>query len=178
MLNSLRSGYWCHAGGLTVRVRSSTLGSTFFFSIPVSVFMGSISLQKTGNMWQHFYLLFLKPALKVMQSTHVWLLHWTLISWNSEPFSNRSTNLLWASWGAIMLVMDYKVKLLMETPTVSGESQLSADHTSIRCIPEIITHSAPCVVQANLNTALGRIGSRSCQSDCMLHTASCVQILD
>ena len=62
--------------------------------------------------------------------------------------------------------------------TVFGESQLSANHTSISSIPEVITHSTPCVVQANLNTALGRIGSRSCQSDCMLHTASCVQILD
>ena len=55
-------------GGLTVRFRPSTLGSTFFlffFLIPVSLFVGFLSLQMIVNMWQCFYL-FLKPVLKVM----------------------------------------------------------------------------------------------------------------
>ena len=48
--------------GLTVRVRSSTWGSTFFLlfflSIPASLLMGSLPLQTIVNMWQHFHLFF------------------------------------------------------------------------------------------------------------------------
>ena len=56
-------------GALTVRVQSSTLGSTFFSpSILVSLFMGSLSLQTIVNVWQHF-LFFSKPILKVMSAT-------------------------------------------------------------------------------------------------------------
>ena len=46
-------------GGLMVRVRSSTWGSTFFslfFSIPASLLMGSLPLQTIVNTWQHFHL--------------------------------------------------------------------------------------------------------------------------
>ena len=60
--------------------------------------------------------------------------------------------------------------------TVSGESQLSAGHTSINIIPEVITNSTPLIVNTNLNTALGRIGSKPCQSDPASLTASCVQL--
>ena len=60
--------------------------------------------------------------------------------------------------------------------TVSGESQLSAGHTSINIIPEVITHSAPLVVPANFDSSLGRIGSKPCQSDTARLTASCVTL--
>jgi len=59
--------------------------------------------------------------------------------------------------------------------TVSGESQLSASHVSIISIPEVITHSTPLVVHADLNPTLGGIGSKACQSDCTCRTASCIQ---
>ena len=58
--------------------------------------------------------------------------------------------------------------------TVSGESQLSAGHICIRSPPGVITHSTPLVVHANLNTTLGRIGSKPCQSDLASLTASCI----
>ena len=60
--------------------------------------------------------------------------------------------------------------------TVSGESKLSAGHTSIKSIPEVITHSAPLIVHANLDTALRRIGSKPCQSDLARLTASCIKM--
>ena len=59
--------------------------------------------------------------------------------------------------------------------TVSGESQLSAGHTSIISIPEVITHGTPLIVHANLNTALRGIGSKPCQSDVAILTASCIE---
>ena len=45
-------------GSLTARVRSSTLGSTFFpfcFPASVSLFMCSLSLHMMVNMWQAFF---------------------------------------------------------------------------------------------------------------------------
>ena len=78
-------------GSLTVRDRSSTLGSTFFilifscfFSIPVSLLMVSLPLQTIVNTWQCF-VYFLKPVLTVMQST---LMSGSSLEPSSEPFSN------------------------------------------------------------------------------------------
>ena len=59
--------------------------------------------------------------------------------------------------------------------TVSGESQLSAGHICIISTPEVITHSTPLVVHANLYSALGRIGSKPCKSDLASHAASCIK---
>ena len=59
--------------------------------------------------------------------------------------------------------------------TVSGESQLSASHISIISIPEVITHSTPLLVHADLNPTLGGIGSKARQSDCTCCTVSCIQ---
>ena len=47
--------------------------------------------------------------------------------------------------------------------TSSRESQLSAGHLSIRSTPEVITHSAPDIVVADLHTTLH--GSASLESD-------------
>ena len=67
------------------------------------------------------------------------------------------------------------INMIIARLTVSGESQLSASHISIISIPEVITHSTPFLIHADLNPTLGGVGSRACQSDCTCCTASCIQ---
>ena len=57
MIEIIILAYEVVTGGLMVRVQHSTLSSTFF-SILVSLFMGSLSLQTIVNTWQRFYLFF------------------------------------------------------------------------------------------------------------------------
>ena len=96
--------------GLTVRVWSSSMGSTFSLSFfpCIALLMGSLPLQTIVNTWQRF----LKACTKcyVVNSCLA-----PPLNPDNEAVSHSatcSTNLLWASWGVVMLSTK-EVKLVL-----------------------------------------------------------------
>ena len=55
--------------------------------------------------------------------------------------------------------MDRKYATLVAHTSGICISQLSADHSSISCVPAVITHSSPLVIDAHLHSALILTGS-------------------